>query len=114
MLSLGLVWVSRFILVIGFLSLLGGLNPLLSYLKKDNISPSIYESSLETTLTQEQKMLFDYLDLSKQYLSQADEIINRYNNGQLEEFEIYTVQKVLIDSLSFTENLQTTFLTLSS
>ena len=46
-----------------------------------------------------------YLDQYDSYANRAKEIIDRYNNGKLELIEVYALQKVLIDSVTFTNSV---------
>ena len=95
------IFMVRVAFIIGLLSFTGLIDPILNRFKKEDLTTPIHQS-----LMNEQQILFNYLDKYDQYINKAHEIIERYNEGRLEEIEIYALQKVLIESVSFTEEAQ--------
>ena len=99
------IFIVRVAFIIGFLSFTGLIDPILHWLKKEELTTPIHES-----LMNEQQILFNYLDKYDQYINKAHEIIKRYYEGRLEEIEIDALQKVLMESVSFTEETQSPLL----
>lgn len=99
------IFIVRVAFIIGFLSFTGLIDPILHWLKKEELTTPIRES-----LMNEQQILFNYLDKYDQYINKGHEIIKRYHEGRLEEIEIDALQKVLMESVSFTEETQSPLL----
>ena len=61
--------------------------------------------NLSQSVAGKYQMIYNYLDQYDSYANRAKEIIDRYNNGKLELIEVYALQKVLIDSVTFTNSV---------
>ena len=61
--------------------------------------------NLSQSVAGKYQMIYNYLDQYDSYANRAKEIIDRYNNGKLEIIEVYALQKVLIDSVTFTNSV---------
>lgn len=109
-LSCSFSFIVRIAMIVGFLSITGMADPFIKNLPRPTKVESISQQpSINLEINQTQ-ILFDYLDHFEEYSNKAEEIIERYNNGKLEVIEVYALQKVLIDSLVFTKDVQNDFL----
>lgn len=102
--TIGFSTVFRFIIriaiIVGILSYTGIID---QFIKKEN--QEMGQINLSQSVAGKYQMIYNYLDQYDSYANRAKEIIDRYNNGKLELIEVYALQKVLIDSVTFTNSV---------
>ena len=102
--TIGFTSVFRFMIrvaiIVGILSYTGIIDLFI-----DENNQELNQVNLSPAINKEQKMIYDYLNQYDIYTNRAKEIINRYNQGNLELIEVHALQKVLIDSMTFTDSV---------
>lgn len=93
-------FIIRLAIIVGILSYTGIVD---QFIKKE--TPEMRHSNLsQSFIGSPHQIIYNYLDQYEPYENQAKEIIDRYNSGKLELIEVYALQKVLMESVTFTKN----------
>lgn len=97
--SNALLMAVRVAIIVGILSFTGIFDSVIKKMKEEK-QPS------EIVTVNHEQILINYLDQYETYNKKAYEVIDRYNFGKLDLLEIYAIQKVLMESIIFTEQTQ--------
>ena len=103
-----LLMVIRVAFIVGVLSFTGIFDPMIKKMKENQNPSEIVSSKIDSF--EQQKILVNYLNQYQNYTQKAHEVIDRYNNGKLDQLEIYPIQKVLMDNILFTEQVDDVYL----